>query len=56
MEITYYIHFDSNDESYGISTNILPHTKILKTFTASSYNQAMQIYYDYMGFGIYKPF
>ena len=56
MEVTYYIHFDSNTESYGVSNQILPNTKTLKVFTAPSYNQAMQIYYDYMGFGIYKPF
>jgi len=52
----YFIYSDPTDESYTISSNFPFNTKVLKTFTANSYNDAMQIYYDYMGFGVYKPF
>lgn len=29
---------------------------LLTSFEADSYNEAMQKYYDFMGFGEYKPF
>lgn len=30
--------------------------KIVKCFNAESYNKAMQVFYDYFGFGKYKAF
>jgi hypothetical protein len=30
--------------------------EVIKTFEANDYNEAMQKYYDYMDWGVYKPF
>lgn len=52
--MTYYIDYDELDESHTLSEKYSS-TATIKELQANSWEEAMQLYYDYLNYGTYVP-
>lgn len=52
--MTYYIDYDELDQSHTLSQKYSS-TSTVKELQATSWEEAMQLYYDYLNYGTYVP-